>query len=647
VTHPFNLCLDLGQFAPNERLNYVLGQVLGVNDFQQEQTYFLHKSRLHNRSLHGYGTVWGLDVTIAGTGDNLEVQVASGLAIDTRGREMLVDALQCAKLNTWLGMGSAADSTIPNRDILMPPADDVNRLQVFVVLCYDECKTLEQAILGNPCRVDTNGNSVLQPTRIRDDFRLELRATPPIQNEEDRVRAVGQLLANITLDPDAAELAAADRDTLLDQLQQALDHPALISTIPRTTLQLAQGHNILREVLRYWVTNTRPELDRLHPIMLRVLNKIGFAAGGTNLNGIVLTERIERFLDAIDEYLANKDISVIDALPQQDYSATTHARIREAVLNHWATKPESCPAPEDPCILLASVIFTLTDTGLVNEATPIDIINLQRPYLLHTRLLQELLLSGGVRGPAGVPGAAGEQGPPGPAGAAGVQGPPGPAGVPGANGVPGADGAPGERGPAGRGLDQFLIQPADILVPPELQERVRELIAGGNINMPVDYPMIIFPGFGTVTFSTARPSSVSGIQPPPLMFLRLYCSTDFQDDVLDTEWTIRWRWTTGIGLVANFPPFNEDATIRDEDPNVVGDAALLFPVNSGMFVETTLPMRIYGMQNGEIHRLSISAPIEMPPESERGDYLLVQLDSANVDFNIFLLMVELRWGIEG
>src|SRR5262249_16520792 len=47
------------------RLNYFFGQMLGVDDFRSEQSYFREKHKLHNRCLHGYGTVCGLLVTPA------------------------------------------------------------------------------------------------------------------------------------------------------------------------------------------------------------------------------------------------------------------------------------------------------------------------------------------------------------------------------------------------------------------------------------------------------------------------------------------------------------------------------------------------------------------------------------------------------
>jgi hypothetical protein len=45
-----------------KRLKYFYGQMLGAYDFQMEQAYFRDKLKLHNRCLHGYGVVCGLDV---------------------------------------------------------------------------------------------------------------------------------------------------------------------------------------------------------------------------------------------------------------------------------------------------------------------------------------------------------------------------------------------------------------------------------------------------------------------------------------------------------------------------------------------------------------------------------------------------------
>ena len=50
-------CLELPEFR---RLNYFFGQMLSVQDFQTEQSFFREKLKLHNRCLHGYGVVCGL-----------------------------------------------------------------------------------------------------------------------------------------------------------------------------------------------------------------------------------------------------------------------------------------------------------------------------------------------------------------------------------------------------------------------------------------------------------------------------------------------------------------------------------------------------------------------------------------------------------
>jgi hypothetical protein len=74
---------------PLQRVNYFYGQLLSANDFQSEQDYWLSKERRHNRFLHGWGTVCGLEVSTNGLS---EVVVQPGLAIDCAGNEIYVDA---------------------------------------------------------------------------------------------------------------------------------------------------------------------------------------------------------------------------------------------------------------------------------------------------------------------------------------------------------------------------------------------------------------------------------------------------------------------------------------------------------------------------------------------------------------------------
>jgi hypothetical protein len=74
---------------PFERVNYFHGQILTADDFQTEQEYCLAKFRRHNRYMHGWGVVCGLEVSSIGSS---EVLVQPGLAIDCAGNEIYVDA---------------------------------------------------------------------------------------------------------------------------------------------------------------------------------------------------------------------------------------------------------------------------------------------------------------------------------------------------------------------------------------------------------------------------------------------------------------------------------------------------------------------------------------------------------------------------
>ena len=65
-----------------QRVSYFFGQVLGEDDFKTEQNYFIEKHRLHNRHLHGWGVVNGLEVSVD---KGNVVHVSPGIAIDCAG----------------------------------------------------------------------------------------------------------------------------------------------------------------------------------------------------------------------------------------------------------------------------------------------------------------------------------------------------------------------------------------------------------------------------------------------------------------------------------------------------------------------------------------------------------------------------------
>ena len=75
-----------------DRTRFFAGQLLSEADLNNEQSYWLAKSRLHNRYLNGWGVVCGMQV-ICGQCDGW-VTVQSGYAIDPCGNDIIVCASQ-------------------------------------------------------------------------------------------------------------------------------------------------------------------------------------------------------------------------------------------------------------------------------------------------------------------------------------------------------------------------------------------------------------------------------------------------------------------------------------------------------------------------------------------------------------------------
>jgi hypothetical protein len=75
-----------------ERNRYFTGKYMAARDFQDEQTYFLSRHRLHNRLLHGWGIVCGLKVTPHPNPDCARrwVVIHPGIALDCCGRELIL-----------------------------------------------------------------------------------------------------------------------------------------------------------------------------------------------------------------------------------------------------------------------------------------------------------------------------------------------------------------------------------------------------------------------------------------------------------------------------------------------------------------------------------------------------------------------------
>lgn len=74
-----------------ERNRFFTGRYMSARDFRDEQAYFVSRHRLHNRLLHGWGVVCGLDVRPHRPECPGQVVVSCGIAIDCCGRELVLE----------------------------------------------------------------------------------------------------------------------------------------------------------------------------------------------------------------------------------------------------------------------------------------------------------------------------------------------------------------------------------------------------------------------------------------------------------------------------------------------------------------------------------------------------------------------------
>jgi hypothetical protein len=158
-----------------ERLHYFDGQRLVARDLELEQKYHMRVRRLLNHGLYSAGVVDGLQVSNV---DPRHVRVSAGLALDPRGREII--------------LLSDTTMTVPSR----LPASSV--LGYFLVISYGEEK--EPGTLAD-CR---EGVGTTPPSRIKEFPTLSWTETWPNQQycgEKGHASDCAVVLALVTLTP--------------------------------------------------------------------------------------------------------------------------------------------------------------------------------------------------------------------------------------------------------------------------------------------------------------------------------------------------------------------------------------------------------------------------------------------------------------
>jgi len=318
---------------PSKHVNYTFGMLLGVDDFKQEFAYLAGRDQWMARDLIGYGTISGLKVSLDVAVKGPRVSVSCGDALSPKGQMIRVCPSQCAYLNDWLNANQADVQVVLGTS---PPGSTI---KLWLALCYRDCPVDPVPIAGEPCR---SADDLMAPSRLVDDFRLELRLTQPLQQEEDAIR---------------------DFVLWLDQIQ--------ITDAPGSFPTIAQFEDALRTAL---IPVSSP------------LNPATYFHFGSPLTQFHIHPAL------IGDYLKSAFRIWV-------------TEIRPMFHSGWSSPNCSCAgetsqtSPPEDCLMLAEVNVPVVNIGpgqnwQVDSARQTKLDESQRPILLHTRLLQEWMQSG-------------------------------------------------------------------------------------------------------------------------------------------------------------------------------------------------------------------------------------------------------------
>ncbi|MFE9690601.1 hypothetical protein [Micromonospora sp. NPDC005806] len=256
--------LTTGTTGPDQRVNYAYGMVLGVDEFLTEQQHRLEHAYRHERALHGFGTVYGLEVTAETSADDpndVTVTVSTGLLIDQAGREALITCAQCARIGAWLAAREqAAPGTVAGH------RDPSGGLTVYVVAKYATCLDNLVPLPGTPCSTSSQTSVA---SRIRDAWDVELTFDLPPMPRWDTDRRLARLLAAVHLVPGLPEADSAEQqllDAVLGLSDRVGDGPGDLDpdsspSGPVFRLPAETAADALDRIFTAWVTRVRPQLE--------------------------------------------------------------------------------------------------------------------------------------------------------------------------------------------------------------------------------------------------------------------------------------------------------------------------------------------------------------------------------------------------
>lgn len=259
-----------GGLDSSKHTNYVVGMVMGVDDFQQEHAYLAARSASLARQVAGSGLSSGLQLSVNGS----TVSVTPGSAVDASGEMVTVPTQQCADLGDWVTQNQ---SQLPQTS---------GEATFYVVLSYATSLTDPVAI---PPGVHSSVASLTAPSRVQDSFQLELTTQAPDQTEQSADEAFATWMSQLTY-VDEGTATIQDLLTALAQAVAAESSPPAPVTLapPPASLEIPtdQAAQFFRAALRAWTAELSPQAQ--------------IASGGTPSPGAILIGTLTAELETTD-----------------------------------------------------------------------------------------------------------------------------------------------------------------------------------------------------------------------------------------------------------------------------------------------------------------------------------------------------------
>jgi hypothetical protein len=167
-------CIQVSSSAL-ERLNYFPRQLITADDMRLEQEYFLEKLRRHNRFLHGWGVVCGLEVCII---EKLNISISPGYALDPYGNEIYLPTDFAFNLAPFVSTNKEDCKPCIQESASISSSEKT----VFnLVVKYVECACRPVRVMPESCGCD---EAACEYSRIQESFKIDCHPIKAIANKK-------------------------------------------------------------------------------------------------------------------------------------------------------------------------------------------------------------------------------------------------------------------------------------------------------------------------------------------------------------------------------------------------------------------------------------------------------------------------------